>query len=89
VPAETNPGVLSDATAHSIDRPSLTAATGPGTLVWRSAQCSANSCVEVAELTDGRVAIRDGKSGDGSPVLKFSGAEWRAFLAGVKAGEFD
>ena len=89
MPAETNPSVPSDATAHSTDLPLLTAATGAGTLVWRSAQCSTNSCVEVADLAAGRVAVRDGKSGDNSSVLVFSGDEWRAFVAGVKAGEFD
>ena len=55
---------------------------------WRrSSWCSANSCVEIAELPDG-VAIRDSKSPDTSPILTFSTDEWRSFLAGVKAGEF-
>jgi hypothetical protein len=58
-------------------------------LTWRSARCSTQSCIEVAELADGGVAIRDGKSGDAGLVLPFSGDEWRAFVAGIKAGEFD
>jgi Domain of unknown function (DUF397) len=33
--------------------------------------------------------VRDGKLRETSPVLMFTSAEWRAFLAGVKAGEFD
>lgn len=55
---------------------------------WRrSSFCgTAGACVEVAELDDGAVAIRDGAArGD---CLVFSAAEWAAFVGGVKAGEF-
>jgi hypothetical protein len=45
-------------------------------------------CVQVASLPDGGVGVRDSKDPDG-PVLEYTPAEWRAFLAGVKAGEFD
>jgi uncharacterized protein DUF397 len=38
-------------------------------------------------LTDSTVAMRDSKSLDG-PVLLFSAGTWSAFLAGVRAGEF-
>ncbi|MFI6792372.1 DUF397 domain-containing protein [Nonomuraea sp. NPDC050383] len=56
---------------------------------WRkSSFCSSNSCVEVAPLGDGSVALRDGKVQDG-PVLVFTSAEWEAFVAGVREGEFD
>jgi uncharacterized protein DUF397 len=34
------------------------------------------------------ILMRDGKNPDG-PVLAFTEAEWRAFIAGVKDGEFD
>ena len=34
------------------------------------------------------VAVRDSKDRQG-PVMIFGSAEWRAFAAGVKAGEFD
>ncbi|MGH3871078.1 MAG: DUF397 domain-containing protein [Pseudonocardiaceae bacterium] len=44
------------------------------------------ACVEVAELP-GRVAMRDSKDPAG-PVLAFTGAEWRAFVGGVRTGEF-
>jgi hypothetical protein len=54
----------------------------------RSSWCSANSCVEVAAMPDGGVAVRDGKSPDVTPVLMFSADEWTAFISGVKAGEF-
>lgn len=55
----------------------------------RSSFCNgASSCVEVRRLSDGRVVVRDGKDPDG-PVLVLSAAEWAAFVAGVKDGEFD
>lgn len=41
----------------------------------------------MAEL-DGAVALRDSKDPTG-PVLVFTSAEWAAFLAGAKDGEFD
>jgi hypothetical protein len=46
-------------------------------------------CVEVATLPDGGMLMRDSKLGDASPVLRFTAAEWRAFVAGVRDGEFD
>jgi hypothetical protein len=48
----------------------------------------AGQCVEAASLGDGRIAVRDSKDPDG-PALVFSPEEWSAFVAGVKAGEFD
>lgn len=45
-------------------------------------------CVEVADLDDGGRAVRDSKDPAGS-VLQFTGREWQAFVAGVRAGEFD
>jgi hypothetical protein len=54
---------------------------------WRCAEgCVAGDCVEVRVEPDG-VAIRDSK--DPQLVLLFTLAEWRAFTAGVKSGEFD
>jgi hypothetical protein len=47
------------------------------------------SCVEVAPLADGGRLMRDSKLGEASPVLRFTAAEWRAFVAGVRDGEFD
>ena len=64
-------------------------AAATSVMTWRSAKCSANSCVEVAMLADGGIAIRDGKAGDTGDVLIFSGDEWSAFVTGIKAGEFD
>jgi len=46
-------------------------------------------CIEVAMMDDGeRVLIRDSKNRD-ELCLCFNGEEWRAFVSGVTAGEFD
>ena len=57
---------------------------------WHKSSLSADTgnCVEVAHLPDGTTAIRDSKAPDG-PTLTFNAAEWRAFVEGAKAGEFD
>jgi len=56
-------------------------------MAWRrSTRCSTNSCLEVADLPEGGVAIRDSKQP--TSVLFFSAQEWRAFLSGVYAREF-
>jgi hypothetical protein len=57
--------------------------------VWRKSSRSngQGQCVEVAQL-DQAVAVRDSKNATGA-VLVFTSAEWTAFTAGVKAGEFD
>jgi len=46
-----------------------------------------NACVEIAVLPDG-IAVRDSKDPSG-PMLRFTVQEWSAFLAGVRANEFD
>ncbi|GAA2379631.1 DUF397 domain-containing protein [Catellatospora methionotrophica] len=46
------------------------------------------SCVEIAFMADA-VGVRDSKDQPGGPVLPFSPASWRSFIAGVKAGEFN
>lgn len=54
----------------------------------KSSRSSGNgNCVEVADLGDA-VAVRDTKDRSG-PVLVFTPAEWDAFVAGAKGGEFD
>jgi Domain of unknown function (DUF397) len=60
-----------------------------GQLEWSRGCGPHGSCVEIAKLPDGQIAIRDGKAGDGGAVLFFSGDEWSSFVTGVKAGEFD
>ena len=72
------------------DRPDLAeiARQLPASRWHRSSFCgAAGSCVEVADLHDGAVAIRRGASTH-DQVLTFTAAEWDAFLAGVKDGEF-
>ena len=59
----------------------------PRSVVRTSSFCSDGGCVGVA-IDQGEVTVVDTKSGD-APALRFTPAEWAAFVAGVKAGEFD
>ncbi len=43
--------------------------------------------MEVRLADDGGVEVRDSKD-RGGPVLRFTPAEWRAFLGGAADGEF-
>jgi hypothetical protein len=55
---------------------------------WKKSSASAQTdCVEVARV-DGSMLVRDSKDQAG-PRLAFTLSEWRAFLAGVRLGEFD
>ncbi|UQU64594.1 DUF397 domain-containing protein [Couchioplanes caeruleus] len=57
-------------------------------LEWRrSSRCANGSCVEVAE-SEGQYFVRDSKAPD-LPSLRFTAAEWAAFIDAVKQGEFD
>lgn len=60
--------------------------------MWIKAQASNSSgnCVEMEELPtpEGGVRVRDSKDPSG-PVLSFTNAEFRAWLDGAKAGEYD
>lgn len=53
----------------------------------RATRCDTATCVET-RTAYGAVQVRDSKNPDG-PVLTFTPAEWTAFVAGAKAGEFD
>ncbi|GLY88406.1 DUF397 domain-containing protein [Actinoallomurus iriomotensis] len=48
--------------------------------------CSVGGCVEVA-ITE-VVAVRDSKAGPDGPVLWFTRAEWKDFVAAVQTGQF-
>jgi Domain of unknown function (DUF397) len=55
---------------------------------WRKSSYSGGSggnCVEVVANLPGFVAVRDSKDANG-PALLFSPAQWRAFIASVRAG---
>lgn len=59
-----------------------------GELKWRTARCESGSCVGVAREEDGQVLVRN-MSDPEAPVARFTQQEWKAFIAGVKTGEFD
>jgi hypothetical protein len=56
--------------------------------VKSSLSFSNGACVEVADLPNGAVGVRHSKDPNG-PVLRFTPAEWQAFLGGTRLGEFD
>jgi Domain of unknown function (DUF397) len=58
---------------------------------WKKSSYSAHAgnCVEVAELSRGKVGVRDSKNGNDGPVLTVTLLEWKFFLALARAGEFD
>jgi hypothetical protein len=64
----------------------------PAGLAWRKSSFSGgnggNGCVEVAVLPGAEVAVRDTKDRSRTPH-RHTAPAWRAFLAGVRAGEFD
>jgi hypothetical protein len=66
---------------------------GQGSPVWRKSSFSGNkeggsACVEVAALADGTVAVRNSNR-PGTGVARFTRAEAAAWIAAIKAGEFD
>jgi hypothetical protein len=56
---------------------------------WKKSSYSGpqGNCVEVADMADGQVAMRNSRHPDGA-VLVFTRAEWDAFLSGARDGEF-
>jgi Domain of unknown function (DUF397) len=66
-----------------VKQPDFTAAR------WRKASVSGDAgCVEVA-YARGWIGVRDTKNAGSGSVLAFTEHEWRAFLDGVGAGEFE
>lgn len=59
-----------------------------GNSTWRiSSFCDSGACVGVTRQ-DGEVLVTN-TSVPEAPVARFTRQEWKAFLAGAKAGEFD
>jgi hypothetical protein len=59
-----------------------------GLSAWRkSSKCANTECVEVASEQD-MILLRDSKS-PGTPAFRYTREEFRAFVEGAKAGEFD
>jgi hypothetical protein len=57
------------------------------TITWHvSSFCNSSTCVEVGRDGD-RVLVQ--RSAEPERTLEFSLDEWRAFLTGARAGEFD
>lgn len=67
-----------------------TPAAAPRGVSWRKSRHSNSqgTCVELAGLPGGAVALRSSRHPDG-PALVFSSAEIDAFIRGAKDGEFD
>ena len=54
----------------------------------KSSFSGSGGCVEVRLLPDGSVGVRDSKDTSKPPHV-FTQPEWRAFVSGVRADEFD
>jgi uncharacterized protein DUF397 len=67
----------------------MTAHANLASAAWRKARASesANGCLEVAFLNDGRVALRDNED-PGNPPFIVSRHVWECFLDGATKGEF-
>jgi hypothetical protein len=57
---------------------------------WVKARASSTTgaCVETTSVVADEICVRNSRDPEG-PVLRFTKQEWTAFVAGVKAGEFD
>jgi hypothetical protein len=67
-----------------------TAATDLANVSWRRSRHSNSqgTCVELARLPGGSVAVRSSRN-PGGPALVYTPAEIDAFLRGAKDGDFD
>jgi hypothetical protein len=89
-----NENQSSDTTISEVDMETLTVGELPGGprsgphWVKSTLSFANGNCVEVADLPDGGVGVRNSRD-PGGPVLNFTPEEWSAFLGGVRNGEFD
>lgn len=58
---------------------------------WHTSSFSGKqgNCVQVKWLPGQGVIVRDSKLGDRSGIVRYTEDEWKAFIQGAKAGEFD
>jgi hypothetical protein len=78
---------MSSADRPSAHRPSTDA---PPPTRWRTSSFSdRGNCVAVARLDDGHVAVRNSNQPPHAGTLRFPPPVLRAWIDGVKAGEFD
>lgn len=81
------PGVI----AYTPDLTPDPASLDLGALDWRTSSYSSGqggNCVQVAQVPGGGIAARNSTFPE-RPATTFSDNEWRAFLLGVAAQEFD
>jgi hypothetical protein len=64
--------------------------TAPDPTSWIKARSSGGTgdCLELRAHAGG-IEVRDSKAGESGPVLRFTPAEFAAFLDGARHGEFD
>jgi hypothetical protein len=87
-PPPSSARVIEDILAMIMFRRTHSAVTPPLNAEWRTSSRSADgNCVQVA-YADDTISVRHSKD-VGGPVLAFTPAEWAAFTAGVRGGEFD
>jgi hypothetical protein len=62
--------------------------TGPVEWIKASTSAGAEQHVEMRRVGE-VIEVRDAKDGETGPILRFTPAEWDAWLDGAKNGEFD
>ncbi|MFD7070578.1 DUF397 domain-containing protein [Streptomyces sp. NPDC059913] len=83
-------GQLERARDSVVDFKNGATASEIGNVAWQKARASEglNACVEIAQLPDGQVGVRNSRHPEG-PVLVFTKAEMMAFYDGASKREFD
>lgn len=82
------PSTCNDTAPRHVGAGSTFGGSVQASIAWvKSNRCEANACVEVA-YTGNEVLVRN-SADEASPVLRFTTAEWVAFLGGVRDGDFD